>query len=248
MSKFKKMKIVPFNDNDKQQKTLNEILNILKLSTTPYLKKASNLDSEIQKVLNTNLNDYQKVKLYSNTLIKFLKAKEKYEDINNQAVQSIVASQALSTPINVSKKRKRPPKKRKVKKIKFHKVKKESPSLSETDDEREENILPKSFNKVLQLPESININPPAKSQKKSPVKTKVSNQKIDEEEKLKKFDEELALLTQQAFNPFQSKSKVKRSPAKQVQRKERSTKTTAREKTKEVLKYEEGNKPSWEDY
>ena len=40
MSKFKKMKIVPVNDEDSNKKTLNEILNILKLSTTPYLKKA----------------------------------------------------------------------------------------------------------------------------------------------------------------------------------------------------------------
>ena len=35
MSKFKKMKLVPINEEDTNKKTLNEILNILKLSTTP---------------------------------------------------------------------------------------------------------------------------------------------------------------------------------------------------------------------
>ena len=218
MSKFKKMKLVPINEEDTNKKTLNEILNILKISTTPYLKKASNLDGEIQKVLNANLNDYQKVKLYSNTLIKFLKAKEKYEDINNQMVQSIVATKALEPP-TIIKQRKRPLKKLKAKRIK--KAKREDILNKKLDDAIDSTIDKTSFDM-----------------------NNSSTKKIDFNfDNLKEFD---PLNTSFVNKTPDRVVKLKKSERKN--RKPRETKTAAIRKTQQILNYEAGVSPRWEDY
>ena len=218
MSKFKKMKIVPVNDEDSNKKTLNEILNILKLSTTPYLKKASNLDSEIKKVLNANLDDYQKVKLYSNTLIKFLKAKEKYEDINNQMVQNIVATKALEPP-TIIKQRKRPLKKLKAKRIK--KAKREDILNKKLDDAIDSTIDKTSFDM-----------------------NNSSTKKIDFNfDNLKEFD---PLNTSYVNKTPDRVVKLKKTEVKK--RKQRKAKVDAIKKTQQILNYEAGVSPRWEDY
>ncbi len=77
MSKFKKMKLVPLEDTSKED-LLGDILNTIKLSTSPDLKKASSLDKDIKIILNSNINDIQKVKLY-----KIKKTEEKEITIKN---------------------------------------------------------------------------------------------------------------------------------------------------------------------
>src|SRR6266581_5293536 len=77
MSTFKKMKLVPL-DSPKED-LLGDILNTIKLSTSPDLKKASTLDKDIKIILNSNINDIQKVKLYGQALKKFLVYKGKFK-------------------------------------------------------------------------------------------------------------------------------------------------------------------------
>ncbi len=105
MSKFKKMKLVPLEENS-QENLLGDVLNVIKLSTSPELKKASFLDKDIKIILNSNIDDFQKVKLYGQALKKFLIYKEKYQtekyDKDQDASRkSIVAT----TPIKTKKKK-----------------------------------------------------------------------------------------------------------------------------------------------
>jgi len=105
MSKFKKMKLVPLEENS-QENLLGDVLNVIKLYTSPELKKASFLDKDIKIILNSNIDDFQKVKLYGQALKKFLIYKEKYQtekyDKDEDASRkSIVAT----TPIKTKKKK-----------------------------------------------------------------------------------------------------------------------------------------------
>src|SRR6266581_5964511 len=77
MSTFKKMKLVPLEDT--KDDLLGDILNTIKLSTSPDLKKASTLDKDIKIILNSNIDDSHKVKLYGQALKRFLVYKGKYK-------------------------------------------------------------------------------------------------------------------------------------------------------------------------
>src|SRR5216684_3299287 len=102
------MKLVPLEENN-QESLLSDVLNVIKLSTSPELKKASFLDKDIKIILNSNVDDYQNVKLYGQALKKFLIYKDKYRtemyDKNQDASRkSIVATKPIRTKNKKSKK------------------------------------------------------------------------------------------------------------------------------------------------
>ena len=101
MSKFKKMKLVPFEDSSKED-LLGDILNTIKLSTSPDLKKASTLDKDIKIILNSNINDIQKVKLYGQALKNFLVYKGKFktqlmDPDEEESRKTIVATKSIKS-------------------------------------------------------------------------------------------------------------------------------------------------------
>src|SRR5277367_799037 len=132
MSNIKKMKLVPYTQDDNK---LREVINSMSISSSPYLKGASNLDLEINQILDSNENERNKALLYAQALKKFLTYKGKYEteiadkevklsDYINEAVQNILpeltktiqgtASSFLKTKKAIIKPRIRVPPKRKT--------------------------------------------------------------------------------------------------------------------------------------
>jgi len=121
MSKLRKMKLTPI---DRVDETINpksqRLLTAIDISTSPYLKGAADLDYSIRNILNSDLDEYQKVKLYSQELKKFLLFKYRYNnpqvpldesssgEIVNEYISSPTASSTTSvTPIlSTSAKRK----------------------------------------------------------------------------------------------------------------------------------------------
>ena len=77
MSKFKKMKLVPF-DEEPQSKLESNLENIVTFETSTPVKQLSDLDNEIGSILNSKLDLDTKSKLYSDSLRKFLNVKRKY--------------------------------------------------------------------------------------------------------------------------------------------------------------------------
>jgi hypothetical protein len=78
MSSFKKMKLIENEDSEKD-KTTEDILNAIRLTTPVNLKQISDLDLEIKKILDKKLDDYQKAKLFSQVLRRYLTFKRKHE-------------------------------------------------------------------------------------------------------------------------------------------------------------------------
>jgi hypothetical protein len=241
MSNFKKMKLVSEQEDNNQNKILNQILNVLKLSTPAYLKKASLLDNQIQSVLNSDLDEYQKVKLYSNTLIKFLKAKEQSEDKSDQNNQTIIATKALEAPSvqapilqKLKRKRKAATYKPKIKKKAKIKKEKHIPQENENMSEILYNI-PQNVNytpKKLELSEAdLNFFDSYLEQPKSSPVAKI----IASTKKALSF-------------PFKQSTKVARTPPRH--KTSRAAKTLAFEKTAEIAKQEEQDSDEypWIDY
>src|SRR5882757_11563646 len=82
MSKFKKMRLVPFDDESQ----INIESNLKDIVIPTPIKQMSELDNEIQSILNSDLNENTKSKLYSDSLRKFNIIKQKYSqsDIKNK--------------------------------------------------------------------------------------------------------------------------------------------------------------------
>ena len=81
MSSFKKMKLVPDTSSNK-----NELKNIVRYETPTNLRQMSVLDEEMQKILNSDLDEHSKSKLYTESLRKFLTFKQlnSQSDIKNK--------------------------------------------------------------------------------------------------------------------------------------------------------------------
>src|SRR5260370_24974714 len=73
MSTFKKMRLV--EDNQSINKDL-----FSQFKTTPNIKRLGTLDQEINNILNSDISEREKAKLYSQTLRKFLIYKQKHQD------------------------------------------------------------------------------------------------------------------------------------------------------------------------
>src|SRR5882757_9092390 len=77
MSKFKKMRLVPF-DEEPQSNLETNLKNIVTFETPAQIKQMSELDNQIESILNSNLDVDSKSKLYSDSLRKFMNIKRKY--------------------------------------------------------------------------------------------------------------------------------------------------------------------------
>ncbi len=134
MSKLKKMKLIPYVENETPTSS-QRLLSALDISTSPYLKSAADLDFSIKNILESNLDEYQKAKLYSRELKNFLIHKYRYQNPelkieNIHEEDTIPASQSstlLKTPVM---KKKRKPKLKKTPKITKPSISLNKPSVS----------------------------------------------------------------------------------------------------------------------
>lgn len=90
--------------NDIFTKPINEFFNVQKLQTEPNLSKLSSLDNEINQILNSNLNQRLKTRLYGETLRKYLLFKEKLSKPIIKVSDGITNTKTCVSP---TKKRKR---------------------------------------------------------------------------------------------------------------------------------------------
>lgn len=99
MSKFKKMKLVPYEDysiNTNNNHKIKEVIGSLHQSSSPWLKQASNLDDQMSNILRSNVDDYHKAKLYTQALKKYLIYKHKYNNQTN-------SNNSINKVVNVKK-------------------------------------------------------------------------------------------------------------------------------------------------
>ena len=73
MSLFKKMKLVPDVQSSNNK---NDSKNIIRYETPSNLRQMNDLDDEMKKILNSDLDEYTKSKLYSEALRKFILLKK----------------------------------------------------------------------------------------------------------------------------------------------------------------------------
>ena len=83
MSKFKKMKLIPF-DGEPQTNLESNLKNIVTYETSAPIKQMSELDNEIESILNSKIDMDTKSKLYSDSLRKFLNVKRKYNQTDKK--------------------------------------------------------------------------------------------------------------------------------------------------------------------
>lgn len=89
MSTFAKMRIVPDSKTNNQNK---DIVNIIRQQIPSQMKILSELDFEMSDILNSNLDDLTKAKLYSQNLRKYLT----HKDIQRE--ESLAKSRPQSPP------------------------------------------------------------------------------------------------------------------------------------------------------
>ena len=78
MSNFKKMRLV---SDSKTNKIQSDLSNIYRHETYPELQRLNDLDLEIKEILNSNIDEVAKAKLYSQTLRKFLTYKQLHQEL-----------------------------------------------------------------------------------------------------------------------------------------------------------------------
>ena len=124
MSKFKKMRLVPF-DEEPQSNLETNLKNIVTFETPTSIKQMSELDNQIQSILNSNLDVDSKSKLYSDSLRKFMNIKRKYtqSELKNKTPICVdIDSNNHHNPIQQPVKRKRIVNKEGKKSLKFIKT------------------------------------------------------------------------------------------------------------------------------
>jgi hypothetical protein len=85
------MKMVPFEEPETPLQTKSEnIIDSIYLKTSPYLKKASELDNIMKKILELDIDEDLKTKLYVQSLRKFLVYKNKIHTEKNVNLDNIV--------------------------------------------------------------------------------------------------------------------------------------------------------------
>ena len=103
---LKKMKLIPFNDKDNQENKSDILLNSLLFETSPNLKKVSELDRNLNSVLDSNISEQEKFDIYTQILRNFLffknKSREDSENLKQHKENTIINrnfNQFSSTPI-----------------------------------------------------------------------------------------------------------------------------------------------------
>ena len=251
MTSIKKMKLVPMDHSD-QQNNLNQVLNTFKLTTSPYLKKATNLDLELKSILDSGYDERIKTKLYGKVLKSFLTSKRKYEDEEvkkglqfgdtiSKTVKKLIPEltqfidSRLETPI-----KKIVPKKPKIKRSsKKRKVLKFSPKLTD--------IVPSTT-----IPSPPRSKPPS-TPSPSPLISE-AHAKSPSPEKQQQTTPKISFTIGEEFNPFLRKDKVSRSPTKPIRKAKEEAKLKSKELAEDALidfdEYTQpkGNDPEWMDY
>jgi hypothetical protein len=77
MSNFKKMKLVGEHDSTNNKRS---VFRTEKYTTSKHLRRIGDLDQQMNDIINSNLDEFKKVKLYSQALRKFLTFKKKHEE------------------------------------------------------------------------------------------------------------------------------------------------------------------------
>jgi len=131
MSYFKKMYLV--SEEDKPAKNKDVYENVM----SPYLKSVNILDDEMKRILNSDLNESEKLKEYSNTLKKYLIHRFKYIEPSNSIVERVIEKPTvIETP--------------RIKKIKYKRIKKEKISKKKNKKRR----------KIITTEETAMLSPP----------------------------------------------------------------------------------------
>jgi regulator of replication initiation timing len=90
--KLKKMKLIPFEDfPENSGSNTKKLIDSLLMKSSPYLMKTTELDEKIRHILNSEIDEDTKVKLYVQELRKFLISKEKFEKESNQQISNVPA-------------------------------------------------------------------------------------------------------------------------------------------------------------
>ena len=77
MSNFKKMRLVDFNAKSTES---NDVFNMIKHETPTHLRRVNDLDLEIKDILNSEIDEENKAKLYTQALRRFITFKNLHED------------------------------------------------------------------------------------------------------------------------------------------------------------------------
>jgi hypothetical protein len=129
MSAFKKMYLVNSDKiNHKQEITVNPYQHVI----SPYLQSISNLDEQMKDILNSDMNDDEKAKLYTNVLKKYLIHRHKFMEPYFETKNYVDLEPAERVPIKILKPKKKKLKvKKKMKKVKISKESK-MPIITDT--------------------------------------------------------------------------------------------------------------------
>ena len=76
MSNLKKMRLVDDSDSNKQ----DELTKLMKYKTSVQLQRMSDLDNEMKNILNQNIDEETKARLYGQALRRFLSFKQNYQE------------------------------------------------------------------------------------------------------------------------------------------------------------------------
>ena len=107
MSLFKKMKLVPDVQSNKNK---NDLKSVIDYETSTNIRKMNDLDDEMKKILNSDLDEYTKSKLYSESLRKFILFKKL--DTQSDSVNRIPVCLEIDSENSSVKKKNNPIKQR----------------------------------------------------------------------------------------------------------------------------------------
>jgi hypothetical protein len=117
MSALKKMYLVDSDKMKKKEKIINPYQHVI----SPYLQSISKLDEQMKDILNSDMNDDEKAKLYTNALKKYLIHRHKFMEPYFETKNYVDIEPAERPPIKIIKPKKKAKVKKKIKKVKISK-------------------------------------------------------------------------------------------------------------------------------
>jgi len=174
MSAFKKMYLV---DSDKKNNKEEKIVNPYQHVISPYLQSVSKLDEQMKDILNSDMNDDEKAKLYTNVLKKYLIHRHKFMEPYFETKNFVDLEPTERVPIKIIK-----PKKKRLKankKLKNVKITKESKIPKITDTVSNIQIVPSTSSSLTEIDSTP---PPLKRRRLANLQAKKKIRKIAENE------------------------------------------------------------------
>jgi hypothetical protein len=102
MSSFKKMYLVGSDKKlNEEERTVNPYHHVI----SPYLQSVSKLDEYMKDILNSDMNDDEKAKLYTNVLKKYLIHRHKFMEPNFETKDYVDFKPAERTPKKLANQR-----------------------------------------------------------------------------------------------------------------------------------------------